>query len=78
MVIPQLAQLYVSGSTVFGQYGTPSDFRAGANWFPFRSQVIRLNAEYLRLRRSPVGGLSLPYVVGGNGPVFYTSFEVNF
>jgi len=78
MVIPAVLQGYVSGSKVYGEYGDPSDFRIGANWYPWKNHVVRWNAEYLHLNRSPVGGLSLPYAVGGNGPVFYTSFEVNF
>ena len=78
MAVPKRLQLYVSGSKVFGQYGDPSDTRVGMNWFPFGSQTIRWNLEYLKLDRSPVGGLSLPYVVGGNGYVMYTTFEVNF
>jgi hypothetical protein len=37
-----------------------------------------LNVEYIHLDRSPVGGLSLPYQVGGTGPIFYTNFVLNF
>ena len=36
------------------------------------------NAEYLYVRRSPAGALSLPVQVGGNGATFYSSFMVNF
>ena len=78
MVIPQQLQLYWAGSKVFGEYGNPSDVRVGLNWFPMKSQLVRWNAEYLHLDHSPVGGSSLPYAVGGTGPVFYTSLEVNF
>lgn len=78
MVVPKQLQVYASGSKVFGQYGRPWDARAGINWFPFSHQAVRWNTEYLHLQRSPVGGLSLPYVVGGRGPVFHTSLEVNF
>ena len=63
---------------MFGEHGDPSDVRVGVNWFPWRNQVVRWNTEYLHLNRSPVGGLSLPYVVGGNGSVVYSTFEVNF
>ena len=78
MAVPKRLQIYASHSKVFGQYGDPSDTRVGANWFPFGSQTIRWNIEYLKLDRSPVGGLSLPYPVGGHGYVVYTTFEVNF
>jgi hypothetical protein len=78
MAVPRRLQVYLSGSTVFGQYGDPSDVRVGASWFPFATQNVRWNLEYLRLHRCPVGGLAYPYTVGGNGPVIYSSFEVNF
>ncbi len=78
MAVPRLLQVYVSGSKVFGEHGDPADVRVGVNWYPWRNQVVRWNAEYLHLNRSPVGGLSLPYVVGGNGSVVYSTFEVNF
>lgn len=71
-------QLYAGGSKIFGEYGDPSDFRAGANWYPKQNQVIRWNAEYLHLNRSPVGSITYPYSVGGNGPVFHSALMVYF
>jgi hypothetical protein len=78
MLLPKQLQMYVSGSKVFGQYGRPWDARAGLNWFPFSHQAVRWNAEYLYVHHSPVGALSLPYMVGGRGPIYHTSLEVNF
>ena len=78
MVVPKRFQAYVAGSKVYGKYGDPWDARAGVNWYPLATQTVRWNLEYLRLRRSPVGALSLPYIVGGNGYVIYSSFEINF
>lgn len=78
MLRPQTLQTYVSTSKVFGEYGNPWDVRVGANWFPWNTQALRLNAEVIYLRRSPVGALSLPFVVGGNGPLFVTNLELYF
>lgn len=78
MVLPKSVQVYAGGSKVFGEYGNPSDLKLGVNWFPWHNQVVKWNLEYLHLTHSPVGGLSLPYPVGGNGPVFYTSFLLAF
>jgi hypothetical protein len=78
MVVPKTAQLYLSGSKIFGNYGKPSDVRVGVNVFPWKNQVVRWNTEVLYLNRSPVGYLSVPFTVGGNGPVFHSNFEVNF
>jgi hypothetical protein len=78
MAIPKTVQLYASGSKIFGEYGDPWDMRVGGNWYPSRNEIVRWNTEYLYLRRSPVGALSLPSLVGANGGVFYSSFMVNF
>jgi hypothetical protein len=78
MAVPKTAQVYVSGSRIAGEYGDPWDMRVGVNYYPFRRELIRWNSEFLYLRRSPVGALSLPSLVGANGGVFYSSFMVNF
>jgi hypothetical protein len=78
MVIPKLLQIYSGGSTIVGQYGQPWDFRLGANLYPFKNRVMRWNTEFLYLHKSPVGYTALPYPVGGNGPVFHTSWELAF
>ena len=78
MVVPKTAQIYLSGSKIFGNYGNPSDVRVGVNVFPWKNQVVRWNTELLYLNRSPVGYLSVPFTVGGNGPVFHSNLEVNF
>ena len=78
MVVPKTAQLYVSGSRIFGDYGKPSDVRFGVNVFPWKNQMVRWNTELLYLNRSSVGYLSVPFTVGGNGPVFHSNFELNF
>jgi hypothetical protein len=78
MLVPKKLQAYVGHSRIFGDYGNPWDFRAGANFFPFKSKVVRWNNEALYLRRSPVGYTSVPFAVGGNGFVFHSSFELAF
>jgi len=78
MVVPKLLQLYIGGSTVFGQYGQPWDFRAGINLHPFKNRVLRWNTEFLFLHKSAVGYTALPYPVGGSGPVFHTNWELAF
>jgi hypothetical protein len=78
MLRPESLQVYAGGSKVHGEYGDPWDYRLGVNWFPWSNQAVRWNFEYLQLHRSPVGALSLPYPVGGDGPVFHTNFMVWF
>ena len=78
MVVDQKLQVYGVYSSIDGEYGNPSEYRIGINWHPWKNHVIRWNFEYIHSDRSPVGGLSLPYVIGGTGPIFHSNFTVNF
>jgi hypothetical protein len=78
MVLPKYLQLYLGGSTLYGKYGNPWDFRAGVNYFPFHNKVVRWNSEFLYLNNSPVGYTAVPFALGGNGPVFHTTLELAF
>lgn len=78
MLMPETLQGYAGVSKIFGEYGDPWDLRFGLNWHPWHNRVVRWNCEYLHTDQSPVGGLSLPTIVGGTGDILYSSFEVNF
>ena len=78
MLIPKTLQGYLADAYLFGEYGDPWDMAVGINWFPFKRRLVRWNTELLYLRNSPVGYSSVPFAVGGNGPVFYTNFGVYF
>jgi len=78
MVVPKTLQFYLGGSTIYGKYGNPWDFRSGVNYFPFKNRVVRWNNEFLYLHQSPVGYTAVPFAVGGTGPVFHTNLELAF
>jgi len=78
MVVPKTLQFYLGGSTIYGKYGNPWDFRSGLNWFPWHNKVVRWNNEFLYLHKSPVGYTSVPFAVGGTGPVFHSNLELAF
>jgi hypothetical protein len=78
MAIPKMLQGYVGGSEVIGRYGRPWDFRAGVNYFPYKNRVVRWNTEFLYLYRSPVGYTSVPFALGGTGPIVHTNLEMAF
>lgn len=78
MLIPKRLQAYVAGSKVFGEYGNPWDATLGLNWYPFSRREMHVNTEAIYLDRSPVGGVSYPYIVGGNGWLFNTDFIITF
>ena len=79
MIVPKKFQLYTTYSKIFGQYGDPSEVRAGFNFFPFKKTIsTRINAQAIFLDKCPVGGLAYPYTVGGNGVAFNLDLEINF
>ncbi len=78
MLVPKLVQAYAGGAKIFGEYGDPSEFRAGVNWFPFRNEVVRWNLQWIQVSHSPVGSLSHPYTVGSNGSIVQMDFQINF
>jgi hypothetical protein len=78
MLMPKTLQAYVAGSYINGEYGKPWDLALGVNVFPFQQRLLRWNTELLYLDDSPVGYSSVPFAVGGDGPVFYTNLELYF
>ncbi|SDK28838.1 hypothetical protein [Microbulbifer yueqingensis] len=78
MVVPKTLQLYISGSKIHGEYGDPWDVAVGAKFYPFRRREVRFTVQGLFLEDSPVGYNSVPFALGGTGPVFNTEFEVAF
>jgi hypothetical protein len=76
MILPKKVQLYSGGSLIFGEYGDPTEIRVGLNYFPMKSQLFKINAEYIHLNNNPVGGLSSPYPVGGDGGVFHVNLQL--
>jgi hypothetical protein len=78
MILPRVLQLYTTYSEILGEYGDPWEVRAGMNFFPFKKQEIRINAQYIYENRCPVGGTSYPYQVGATGPIFNLDIEFNF
>jgi len=78
MILPKTLQFYTTYSRISGEYGDPSEWRAGLNWFPFKNNYARFNVQYIFHNKSPVGNTSLPYAVGGTGSIFNIDMEINF
>ena len=60
MVVKNVLQLYLSGSQIFGDYGDPSEVRAGQNWYFMKQRGLRLNTELIHFNHSPVGYTAYP------------------
>lgn len=78
MLVPKTLQFYLGGSTLYGKYGSPWDFRSGVNVFPWHNKVVRWNSEFLYTNHSPVGYTSVPFALGATGPIFHTNVELAF
>jgi Protein of unknown function (DUF3011) len=78
MLVPKTLQAYLSGAQIFGSYGDPWEVRGGANWYFLKERGLRLNGEWIHVRKSPVGYTAYPLPVGANGTVFHINLEMNF
>jgi hypothetical protein len=78
MAIKDVLQLYVSNSRIFGDYGDPTEFRIGENWYFTKERGLRLNGEFINVHHSPVGYTAYPMPVGATGPIFHINLEMNF
>jgi hypothetical protein len=78
MPVPGILQVYVSWSQIFGEYGNPSDWRVGKNWYFLKQRGVRFNTEFIHVNKSPVGYTAYPLPVGANGNVIHLNLEMNF
>jgi len=78
MAVPKVLQLYTGWSQIFGDYGDPSEFRVGENWYFMKTRGLRVNGEFMHVNGSPVGYTAYPYPVGARGSVFHINLEMNF
>ena len=66
--IRQKLELYVGTSQIFGDkdagFGSPDEYLAGANYYPFHTRNHRLNLHVINVNRSPVSS-TFGYYVGG-------------
>jgi hypothetical protein len=71
MIVQKRLQAYATFSQIWGQFGNPTEVAFGLNWYPFGRKNFRITPNALWLQKSPVGYNGVPYVVGGQGWVFY-------
>ena len=66
-VIPRKLAVYARGSMVFGQFRDPYEYAGGLKWHFLPTERLWLNAELMRVNRSPYTGAFTPYNAGMNG-----------
>jgi len=66
-VIPKKLMIYARGSQIFGQFGNSYEYAGGAKWHFLPTERLWLNAELMRVNKSPYNGAFTPYTSGLNG-----------
>ena len=66
-VIPKKLMVYVRGSQVFGEFRNSHEYAGGVKWHFLPTERLWLNAELMRVNRSPYNGAFTPYTAGMNG-----------
>jgi hypothetical protein len=66
-VIPRKLLVYVRGSQVFGEFGNSYEYAGGVKWHFLPTERLWLNAELMRVNKSPYNGAFTPYTAGMNG-----------
>ena len=66
-VIPRKLLVYVRGSQVFGEFGNSHEYAGGVKWHFLPTERLWLNAELMRVNKSPYNGAFTPYTAGMNG-----------
>jgi hypothetical protein len=66
-IVPKTLVLYARGSKVFGQFGSPYEYAAGAKWYFLPTERVWLTGELMRVQRAPYGGAFTPYTAGMTG-----------
>ena len=66
-VIPRKLLVYVRGSQVFGEFRNSHEYAGGVKWHFLPTERLWLNAELMRVNRSPYNGAFTPYTAGMNG-----------
>jgi hypothetical protein len=72
--IPKKLEIYGATSQIFGDtsngFDDSSEYILGLNYYPFNSRNHRLNFQYNRVNKSPVGSTFGYYVAGQEGDTF--------
>jgi hypothetical protein len=75
-ISPRKVALYGRGSRVYGHFNDSWECAAGIKWHFLPTERLWLNAELMRVERSPYSGTFTPYTSGMNGfvPMIQTSW----
>jgi len=66
-VVPKKLLVYGRSSQVFGEFGNSYEYAGGVKWHFLPTERLWLNAELMRVNKSPYNGAFTPYTAGMNG-----------
>jgi hypothetical protein len=66
-IVPKTLVLYVRGSKVFGQFGSPYEYAGGFKWYFLPTERLWMTGELMRVHKAPYSGAFTPYTAGMTG-----------
>ncbi|MBO9701760.1 MAG: hypothetical protein J7604_16255 [Sporocytophaga sp.] len=67
MVLPKKLEAYTATSQIFGQFRNSHEFLAGTNFYPANTRNFRVNAQLIKVFKSPTGSTFGYYLAGQTG-----------
>jgi hypothetical protein len=82
IAIPKKIELYVATSQIYGDndagFGNSGEYLGGLNFYPFDTRDTRLNIQYIRVDKSPVGSTFGYYTTGQDGDTVSVAYSLLF
>jgi hypothetical protein len=77
-IIPEKLDFNVRYSQVSGLFGDSSEYAAGLNWYPLDTHKMKISLDVTELHGSPLNNSPSDILVGDDGTLFRTQFQVEF
>jgi hypothetical protein len=77
-IIPKKIELYAATSQVFGEFRNSYEYLGGINYYPADTRNFRVNAQVIKVHRSPTGSTFGYYLAGQKGITLSLASSVFF
>lgn len=77
-LIPRRLDVNVRYSQIDGLFGNAAELAAGFNWYPTDTSRMKVSFDISDIRRSPLNNTTSEILVGDDGTLFRTQFQVEF
>ncbi len=77
-LIPRKLDVNVRYSQIDGLFGNAAEFAAGFNWYPTDTPRMKVSFDVSDIKTSPLNNTTSEILVGDDGTLFRTQFQVEF